>query len=729
MPYKCPKCGNVSANSVKCDACKSVYLTPPQQVEETEPQPTKTAEPITRKRGVAVVKTPPSVKPNVTPSVTPNVTPNVTPSVTPNVTPTVKTPPSTGPKKDIVNDPPTQQEFRRVVVRHPRARVNIGENKPPVNLPPVRTPPSTPPTTTGTPPLRQGESKWTKTAPRPSEMKPTQPIETTRDKATGDEESIKRAIIAARKLADELKTLITAEQLEVITKTIVNQGRARSLEGLNALIVKLEQIKAKALQKQREETERKQKELQEQRLREEELRKQEEQRQFEEEQRRLEEEQRRLEEEQRRIDEEQRRLEEEQRRLEEERRLQEAIRLKQEQEEREKRAAQKRIQETVQKQKEQFGVALQLLNDPGIPWPKLEKGDFITRLMDVKSVDKYPELVRIISELKLRAQELKNTKRVVPSNPPPTGTKPVPPRSQVPPPTQSTTSPPTTTTTTTDTRTFEQKVGSLTVKGKETLNTLKTSRGNLATAVVNALASFPPGEESLMRQQQLMDVVRFGPISKGVDASTELGRKREQAKAKIVESFKQYPDLALGALDLINQSNNPETIAAAVAELGPIIESGFGIGATPQESQKMAINALRTGSVVGGDFAARLKEYYASDKPTRPDALRGTGPTETTLNYSGSLGTSLLKPDGRVDFNQPGAKALVDNLQFHPESLKKPMLNFVKQIESFKQQFASDPKCAQALTQVREPIGTGAPQDVIRKTLKLHPVKRSRRIM
>ncbi len=192
-----------------------------------------------------------------------------------------------------------------------------------------------------------------------------------------------------------------------------------------------------------------------------------------------------------------------------------------------------------------------------------------------------------------------------------------------------------------------------------------------------------------------------------------LGRKREQAKAKIVESFKQYPDLALGALDLINQSNNPETIAAAVAETRTDHRKWFRDWRYASRVAEDGDQCTAYGKRRCGDFAARLKEYYASDKPTRPDALRGTGPNRDNAQLFGQPGTSLLKPDGRVDFNQPGAKALVDNLQFHPESLKKPMLNFVKQIESFKQQFASDPKCAQAQTQVREPLVLERPPDVI----------------
>ncbi len=250
-----------------------------------------------------------------------------------------------------------------------------------------------------------------------------------------------------------------------------------------------------------------------------------------------------------------------------------------------------------------------------------------------------------------------------------------------------------------------------------------------ATAEREKLTAEAAAAEAAAAPRRLVNAVRFGPLAEpAIDPEqvaglteteklkrTEVAQKREAATKAILAHCKDYPDLALDALDIIGDAQNLEAFTDKIANLGPLLASGFGGTANPAEARKMTQNALKMAVAAGGpDFFERMTEFYKTPSNLDPDQNRagGDGKLNTkaaTLKYTGAIGQAMLDLD-------PGSNAvrkLRDSLQFHPDSLKDPLPVLAARVETFCKMLEDPEKlqgCQEALAMVDEAPQAGTAQ-------------------
>lgn len=189
-------------------------------------------------------------------------------------------------------------------------------------------------------------------------------------------------------------------------------------------------------------------------------------------------------------------------------------------------------------------------------------------------------------------------------------------------------------------------------------------------------------------KKALLEAMTFGPLSGS-------GKMSDEDKAKFADAFGKNAKVAGGMLSMTGSAKNPAALAANVGMLADTASGGFaapdgGRLDLPQDQlNAMALNAARMGDEAGGDYFKNFGAYLKSGKQLDPDPTGGMDgplddPAEETkrknrvsLARSQAMSGAAVKNDGTVDFNSDAARAQMDQMMFHPGSLKTftPQMN------------------------------------------------------
>jgi hypothetical protein len=198
---------------------------------------------------------------------------------------------------------------------------------------------------------------------------------------------------------------------------------------------------------------------------------------------------------------------------------------------------------------------------------------------------------------------------------------------------------------------------------------------------------------------RLLHMVQFGPLAKTQDPNVQ------QAQAKILEQFKDHPEVAVEALGLVHKAKHPAELAKGVAVAGGLAKKGFPhkilqANGQPSESNysylkdtslSMARNALQLSGMLGHPYVDDLAAFNAT--APLPDHVRDEKGKKLThekrgVAYTRDMAKNLFV-NGQVDFGPTNTNLnkTIKTLKFHPDYLGSPMFSVLESLEDVRAKF------------------------------------------
>ena len=193
-------------------------------------------------------------------------------------------------------------------------------------------------------------------------------------------------------------------------------------------------------------------------------------------------------------------------------------------------------------------------------------------------------------------------------------------------------------------------------------------------------------------KRTLLDEMQHGALSESADPKLT----DEQAQ-KLITAFGANPSAGKEALRQIAKIKDAEKLEAFIAHVENTVgafERLYPGDDRVEDRAVMATNAIQMGARMGQEYIDGFQRYYASDAPQSPDKSGGMSErksnetkeslrlNDVTVKRTSLMAEAILDDQGKLDVESQAAKEAIDDMLFHPGSLKTFTPEVTEQIQS-----------------------------------------------
>jgi hypothetical protein len=221
--------------------------------------------------------------------------------------------------------------------------------------------------------------------------------------------------------------------------------------------------------------------------------------------------------------------------------------------------------------------------------------------------------------------------------------------------------------------------------------------------------------KAALGQKNLTDTLAGdGPMSVNSDR-----KMKPESVATLIKGFTENPALAKSAADATAGATFPDTIAQGWPMVRDAVTDRMNKGGksfpTQADADSYGGKLLKMGGNVGPGYFDRLPDFLASGGPFAPDpfmpVVPGTTFADLANDRSRKLAGSLMKPDGTIDMDSPGAKSMIGQELYGQAAMLNQLPDMtghmLKTLDQLK-----DPKATEVMKGI-----TAAPTDPAGQTL------------